>query len=124
MASTDKEIDITRDPDIWEFRSKKVPISTMDKKSVLCAAIHAMKRMYYYNKQVHYSDYRIKIAKSDTEIAEWEREKKKSSDIMLLFAEKLERLEDRALDLGFELPEDYEAVKNMRREYEKELASK
>lgn len=125
MADTEKstkEIDITQDPNIWVFRSREVPIDEMDKKSVLCAAIHAMKRMYYHNKQVHYSDYRIKIAKSDEEIAKWERTKKKSSDIMLKFAEKLDSLENRALELGFEIPDDYEKVKDLRREHEKELA--
>lgn len=119
----DKEIDITRDPDIWKFRSGEVPISTMDKKSVLAASLHAMKRMYYYNKQVHYSTYRINIAKSDNETARWEKEKKKSADIMLMFAEKLERLEDRALELGFQIPDKFEKLKEMRAAHDKELAN-
>lgn len=120
----DEDIDITRSNRVWKFRSKEVLIDDMDKESLLYAAIHAMKRMHYYNKQVHYSQYRFKISQSDKEQAKWEKNKKKSSDIMLMFAEKLEIMEERASELGFQIPDKYEEVKDMLRQHQKTLEKK
>ena len=108
----------------WKFRSREVLISEMDELSVLKAAIHAMKRIYYYNNRYHYAEYRIKTADDDRERAKYERVQKKADDLVIFFADKLEHLEEQALKLGFEIPEKYEELKKLLSKVEAEHENK
>lgn len=98
---------------IWKYSDKEKHIDDMGTVEVLKCALHAMKRMYYYNKKFHYYDYRGKIAETKKEIDHYKDKRDSVHDILNLFCNKLEHLDDRAIDLGFEIPEEFEAVKQL-----------
>lgn len=106
----------------WKFGKKKMNIHKMDKLTVLKCCLHCFKKMYNLNKQDAWADLKLRIVTSNKELAFWRIKKEKSSNSLLLFADKLEELETRAEVLGFEIPESYEELKdllNQERQYVK-----
>lgn len=102
----------------WKFSDSEVLISEMNAVSLLYAAIHALKRMYYYKKEFHYCEYRLKIAENKQQHEEFTQKKQKNEKNLLFFSTKLEQLNVRAKQLGFGIPEKYQEVKSLLSTYE------
>ena len=70
-----------------------------------------MKRIYYYRKQIDYAKRMLHQAESPKDIERFEKKLAFSEGVMTQFSEKLFKLEDRASELGFEIPETYSKLK-------------
>jgi len=116
----ERDKDITENPDTWKFGSREIEITEMNKSDILQAALHCVKRIFYYRKQIDYAKRQINKAAEDKDLARFEKKLAFSEGVMTKFSEKLFLLEDRASELGFELPDDYPSLKRALNEQKKE----
>lgn len=107
----------------WKFGKTVVSIDEMDKKTVLKCALHCFKKMFNLNKEDAWCDFKLRVEAKKSRLKFWQHRKKIASSNLLLFATKLEQLDDRARVLGFDIPESFTDVKEMLNQHENEQNS-
>lgn len=97
--------------DIWKFKEKEVRISEMDLISVLKAALHCHKKMNEMEYKIQYYDFKRRFSYDAKYLKQLNKRTESRTKTKMMFAEKLEMLSRRAIELGTQIPDEFEDIK-------------
>lgn len=107
--------------ELWKFGDGNMKnIFEMNAKEVFTCAIHSLKRIRHWTKQAHYYNYQLQTtyesdfnneAKYKKAVERLHYKKTNCNNCIFVFSTKLEALNDRAIELGKEIPEKFDDIK-------------
>lgn len=99
----------------WKFKKSKKAIEDMETVELVTVALHCLKSLYNRVKFVDSKcTYMIRIAKSDTDVAVWEKRKEQNSKKMEYFATYMEAAVQEGHKRGIKIPLTYAELKQLK----------
>lgn len=96
----------------WQFPDGTcVLISKMRDFQLYPATIECYKRMYAFQKKAYYAEYRMKISSKPKLVKYWKGKKEHFENQLMVHANKLEALDEKAEELNIEISDDIKTLK-------------
>ncbi len=102
---------------VWKFTRRTLPIPKMNKAEVFVSAIECYKRMEGNSKRAAFCEYRLKVESNPEQIKILQKQKETCEFWLQRYANKLEHIDERAAELGIDLPEDLNKLREMYASY-------
>jgi hypothetical protein len=102
----------------WKFKGNWIPYSRLDKRGVLLASYNCLNYLDKNFKGIHYWEFKYNTASSEKWRAIFKTNKERCAIDLDYYSKQVTHLENRAVELGFELPDDkYEVMDLLKKSF-------